>query len=65
MKWAKLKSKRYCKHIMDLFGIDDLDSLKECIKGCKQERDMRYNGSYDAVPSILNFIKVDDTGIWN
>lgn len=50
---------------MALFGIDNLEELKERIKRCKQEKEMHYNGNFDFAPSILNYIKIDDIGIRN
>ena len=28
LEWEKMKSRRYCKKMMELFGVDDIDSLK-------------------------------------
>ena len=48
-----------------LFGIDSIEELKNVISNCVYDQDMKYNGSFDAAPVILNYIKVEDIGIYN
>lgn len=65
LEWERLKSKRYCKKMMDLFGAEDIDKLKETISKCKFDKEMKYSGSFGSVPAILSYIKVEDIGTLN
>lgn len=61
-EWSRMKSRRYCEKMMVLFGVDSLDKLKEVVKRCTYDDTMKYSGSWDAAPAILNCIKVEDIG---
>ena len=60
--WSKLLSKSYCTKIMPLFGVFSIEELKEKIGKCKIEREIRYSGSFESAPLILNSIKLDKIG---
>lgn len=62
LEWERLKSRRYCKKMQVLFGVDDIDKLKEKIEKCIYDSNIKYNGSWDAPAAILSCIKVDDIG---
>lgn len=65
MNWKRMKSKRFCEKMMSLFGVNSIEELKVAISKCKYNGDIRYAGNFDAAPAILNYIKIDDIGIWN
>ena len=65
IEWGKMKSRRYCEKMMVLFGVDSLDSLKVAVEKCTFDDEMKYSGSWDAAPAILNCIKVEDIGTLN
>ncbi|WP_225903815.1 toll/interleukin-1 receptor domain-containing protein [Anaerocolumna chitinilytica] len=62
IEWGKMKSRRYCEKMMILFGVDSLDDLKAVVRKCAFDDKMKYSGSWDAAPAILNCIKVEDIG---
>lgn len=62
IEWGKMKSCRYCEKMMVLFGVDGLDGLKVAVEKCTYDDKMKYSGSWDAAPAILNCIKVEDIG---
>lgn len=64
-EWKKIKSRKFCKKMYPLFGVNDLEELKQRISKCKYEHEMRYNGSFDSAPAILSIIKLDDIGSVN
>ena len=45
--------------------IENIDELKEKISKCVHNSDMKYSGSWDAAPAILDWIKIDDIGTLN
>ncbi len=63
--WQKLKSKKYCKKITPLFGVDNVEKIKELIKDSTTDRHMKYNESFDCAAGILNSIKIDEIGTFN
>lgn len=65
IEWGKMKSRRYCEKMMVLFGVDSLDGLKAAVGKCAYDDKMKYSGSWDAAPAILNCIKVEDIGTLN
>lgn len=65
IEWGKMKSRRYCEKMKVLFGVDSLDSLKVAVGKCTFDDDMKYSGSWDVAPAILNCIKVEDIGTLN
>lgn len=64
-EWTRMKSKKYCSKMFELFGVKTIDELKETLKNCVMDREMRYNGSFDAAPAILNCVKLDEIGSMN
>lgn len=62
--WKRLRSKRFCEKVMPLFGVNKIDSLKERISHCTENRDMRYSRGFAAPASaILSWINLEDIGI--
>lgn len=64
-EWAKLKSRKFCEKIYDLFDVKSIDELKAVISKCEFDREMRYNNSFNSAPAILNYINVDEIGTLN
>lgn len=60
-----MKSKRYCKKIFILFGVSNISNLKQVIANCIPNKDIRYNYSHYATPSILSYIKLEEIGSMN
>jgi hypothetical protein len=65
MEWSKMKSKRYCKKMFELFGVSSIEELKEVLKTCTFDSEMRYNGSFDSATAILDYINIDEIGCLN
>ena len=65
LEWERMKSRRYCEKMEVLFGVDCIEKLKEKIKKCVYDSQMRYSSGWDAAPAILNYIKVEDIGTLN
>lgn len=65
LEWKKMKSRRFCKKMMELFGVEKIDELKIVVGKCTFDENMKYSGSWDAAPAILSSIKVDEIGILN
>ena len=65
LEWERMKSRRYCKKMQILFGVESIDELKKRIGKCVYDSKIRYYNSLEAVPAILNYIKVDDIGSLN
>lgn len=63
IEWEKMKSRRYCDKMMVLFGVDSLEDLKTVISRCTFDSGMKYRGSWDAAPAILNCIQIEDIGM--
>ena len=59
--WKKLESRRFCEKIMQLFGVETIEKLKERLLRCVQDRKIRYSSGY-AMPAsaILDWVKVED-----
>lgn len=64
-EWKKLKSRKFCQKLFPLFGVNDLEELKQRISKCVYDKEMRYSGSFDSAPDILSVIKIDDIGTLN
>lgn len=64
-EWTRLKSRKYCEKMCVLFGVTDIDEFKQKISKCTYEREIRYSGSFDSAPAILNCIKIEDIGVIN
>lgn len=65
IEWQKMKSRQFCQKMMVLFGVSSIEELKEVVGRCVYDDRMKYSGSWDAAPAILNSIKVDEIGILN
>lgn len=63
--WDKLQSKRYCKKICTLFGVSDIEKLKEVIQKCKYEKPAMYNNCYYSAGVILDDIEIEKIGTLN
>lgn len=64
-EWTMMKSKRICEKLFPLFGVSSIDELKDAIKECVPDRDMRYRGGFDSAPAILSTIKLEEIGSLN
>lgn len=64
-EWRRMASARYCKRMFELFGVGSIEELKDVLKECFTEREMRYGGSFDSVPGILGCIKLEEIGSVN
>lgn len=64
-EWTRLKSRKFCQKMFLLFGVTDLDTLKERISKCEYDRGMKYSGSIRAATAILSVIKLDEIGTLN
>ena len=65
IEWTKLKSRKYCEKMFDLFGVNSVEELKDALKNCTFNIEMRYRGSFDAAPAILSSIKLEEIGSLN
>lgn len=61
--WCRLKSKRFCNKIMPLFGVKNIDELKEAISKCTLDRDYHYRDALDYPLAIMNCIKIEEIAI--
>ena len=64
-EWVKMKSRRYCKKMMELFGVDDIEGLKVAVSECKHDENVKYSDSWEAAPAILDCISVEEIGTLN
>lgn len=63
-RWMKLKSRQFCKKVMPVFGVEDIDGLKERLSRCTSDPNYRYVHGFTApAPAILDYIKIDEVGI--
>lgn len=51
--------------MMILFGVSSLEELKCVVGKCVYDSSMKYSGSWDAAPAILNYIRIDEIGTLN
>lgn len=59
--WQRLKSKKFCQKIFDLFGVDSIDQLKNLVQ--KKFAVIRgYSGSLDRPLIFSDCISVDEIG---
>lgn len=65
LEWQKMKSRKYCKKMFDLFGVENIDDLKNAISKCVYNDRIRYNSSFNTAPAILNYIKIEEIGSIN
>ena len=61
-EWNKMKSISYCKKMFALFGVNNLKELKDAVEKCKYDSTIKYYGAWEAAPSILSSIKVEEIG---
>ena len=64
-EWKRMISRGFCKKMFDLFGVNDIDSLKKCISKCTYDSEMRYLSSGETAPAILSSINLEDIGMEN
>ena len=60
-----MKSRKFCEKMMILFGVRSIEELKTVIEKCTHDSRMKYSGSWDAAPAILDSIKIDEIGSIN
>lgn len=60
--WHRLKSREYCKKIMPLFGVNDIDSLKIKIKKNIADGSISYKNISGPAPNILRSVKFEEIG---
>ncbi len=65
IEWQKMKSRQFCKKMKTLFGVKSIEELKSVVEKCVYDSQMKYSGSWDAAPAILNSIKVEEIGTLN
>ena len=61
-EWMKMCSRKFCQKLYPLFGVSTIEDLKTAVAKCVGERDMRYSGSFNSAPAILNCIKLEEIG---
>ncbi len=64
-EWERLKSRKQCEKMFELFGISSIEELKTCIEQCVPERGMGYSGYYWNARPISSYIKLDEIGSMN
>jgi hypothetical protein len=62
IEWIKMKSLRFCEKIKILFGVDNIQELKDAVGKCISDDKMKYRGSWDYALSILDCIKIEEIG---
>ena len=60
--WQKLRSLQFCKKIFKLFGVENIENLKQHILKCNHNNATMYGYEISPAPSINNFINVQDIG---
>lgn len=65
IEWTKMKSRKYCAKMFELFGVTSVNELKEAVSHCCFDDKMRYGGSYKSAPAILSCIKLEEIGSLN
>ncbi|WP_343539640.1 toll/interleukin-1 receptor domain-containing protein [Sphingobacterium thalpophilum] len=58
----KLVSKRHIDKVYRVFGQDNKDSLKDVLLKVSETRDRGYTNAFGYIPSIDNFVKLDQLG---
>jgi hypothetical protein len=61
--WQKLKSKSYCEKILPLFGVKNIEELKQAIE--RNNGDMYHSGAFESAPLIQNSVKLNEIGSIN
>ena len=61
-----MKSKEFCLRIAALFGVSNIEQLKEKVKLSPTDGDMRYSRDvFNAAPNIQNSIRIEEIGSLN
>lgn len=63
--WQKMKSKQYCEKIKVLFGATTIEELKTKVSKSVMNESMRYSGCFEAPPSILSSIRLEEIATLN
>lgn len=63
--WQKMKSKQYCEKIKVLFGVSSIEKLKNIVNQSTIDYNMRYSGCFEAPPSILSSIRLEEIATLN
>jgi SEFIR domain. len=64
-EWQKLKSRKFCEKMIELFGVNNVQELKERIGKCEYNSRIKYSGSVDVAPTILESIRIEEIGTLN
>ena len=67
VEWTKIKSRKYCKKMFDLFDVQSIEELKKVLSKCVSDKNMpmRYSGCWNAAPAILDVVKLEEIGSLN
>lgn len=57
--WIKLQSKKFCEKILPLFGVTNINALKECISRATYDSDIHLRGAWNGAPNILSYISLE------
>lgn len=61
--WKRLKSRSHCQKVMELFGVSDIEELKEKLKLSFRDSRIRYNSDhFDCALCIQDSINIDEVG---
>lgn len=63
--WQRMKSKEYCEKVKVLFGVKTTEELKIKVGKSVIDRNMRYSGCFEAPPSILSSIRLEEIATLN
>ncbi len=63
--WIRLKSRRYCLRLNELFGVANKNELKSRISSCMHDNNIRYKNTWIGAKNILDYIKIDEVGVLN
>ena len=66
-EWTKIKSRKYCKKMFDLFDVQTIEELKKVLSKCVSDKNvqMRYPGCWEFAPAILDVVKLEEIGSLN
>ena len=66
-EWTKIKSRKYCKKMFDLFDVQTIEELKKILSKCVSDKNaqMRYSGCWEFAPAILDVVKLEEIGSLN
>lgn len=60
--WHKLISRKYCKKILPLFDVTNINEMKTKISECKIPQGYSYSGSFHSAPQITLGISIEQIG---